>query len=118
MTIKLITVAIFGSPYEAGMARSELEAYGIPAFVADEYAIGANPFYSNALGGIKVQVPPEFVEEARKILCAEKPLEASDEVTVEQSDNPHRLMAKSFVWLYIFVGAAMTAFLVYIFTKL
>jgi ascorbate-specific PTS system EIIC-type component UlaA len=115
MTERLVTVAVFVSPHEAGMAKGELEACGIPAFVADEFAIGANPLYSNALGGIKVQVPAQFVEEARQILSLEPPLEAADEL--KASDNPHKLMAKSFVWLYLIVGAAMTAVLVYIFLK-
>ena len=39
MTEKLVTVAVFMSPYEAGMAKAELEAYDIPAFVADEFAV-------------------------------------------------------------------------------
>src|SRR6185369_15044667 len=99
MTEELITVATFVSPFEAGMAKSELEAYSIPAFIADEFAIGVNPFYSNALGGIKVQVPAKFAEEARQILPAEKSLDAADEVKAEHS-APRRLMVKSFVWLY------------------
>ena len=118
MTEKLVTVAVFVSPHEAGMAKGELEAYGIPAYVADEFAIGANPLLSNALGGIKVQVPAPFVEEARKVLCEESPRVATDDVNAEQSDNRHKLMAKSFVWLYLFAGAAMTAFVVYISMKL
>ena len=118
MTDKLVTVAVFVSPHEAGMAKGELEAYGIPAYVADEFAIGANPLLSNALGGIKVQVPARFVEEARKVLSVESPCAATDEVNAGHPDNPHKLMAKSFVWLYLFVGAAMTAFVVYISLKL
>ncbi len=118
MTEKLVTVAIFVSPHEAGMAKGELEAYGIPAYVADEFAIGANPLLSNALGGIKVQVSANLVEEAYKVLSVESPLETTDEGNAEQSDNPQKLMAKSFVWLYLIVGGAMTALLVYICMKL
>ena len=109
MTEKLVTVAVFVSPHEAGMAKGELEAYGIPAFVADEFAIGANPLLSNALGGIKVQVPARFVAEARQVLPVETSREAADEVIA----NPRKLMAMSFVWLYLIAGGAMTAFLVY-----
>jgi hypothetical protein len=118
MDEKLVTVAVFLSPHEAGMAKGELEAYGIPAFAADEFAIGANLLLSNALGGIKVQVPANYVDEARKILYVESSLEATDEVNAEHSDNPQKLTAKSFVLLYLIVGGAITALLVYICMKL
>ena len=118
MTEELVTIAVYVSPHEAGMAKGELEAYGIPAFVADEFAIGANPLLSNALGGIKVQVPAKFVEEARQILSAEAPPGAADDVNAGHPDNPRKEMAKSFVWLYLIAGSAMTAFLVYICLKL
>jgi hypothetical protein len=118
MTEKMVTVAVFVSPHEAGMAKGELEAYGIPAYVADEFAIGANPLLSNALGGIKVKVPVGFVEEARKVLSVESTFEAGDDANAGQSDNPQKMMAKSFVWLYLITGAAATAFVVYISMKL
>ena len=117
MTEKLVTVAVFVSPHEAGLAKGELEAYGIPAYVADEFAIGANPLLSNALGGIKVQVPGSFVEKARKVLSVESPFEAGDEGNAEQLDNPQKMMAKSFVLMYLIAGTAATAILVYISLK-
>lgn len=112
MEEKLVTVAVFRVPYEAGMAKGKLEAYDIPAFVADEFTIGANPFYSNALGGIKLQVPASYAEEAHQILSEE--LSA-----IEGQNNDHRTVAKSFVWLYLLMSAAAgTAFVVYFFMKL
>lgn len=117
MTEKLVTVAVFGAPYEAGMAKSELEACGVPAFVADEFTIGANPFYSNALGGIKVQVPASYAEEARQILSDKPSSEVEKEEVTGLEKNPHKL-AKSFVWLYLLIAAAMTAVAVYACMKL
>jgi hypothetical protein len=117
MTEQMVTVAVFVSPHEAGMAKGELEAYGIPARVADEFAIGANPLLSNALGGIKVQVPARLVEEARKVLSEGSSPGGTDEVA-EGTDNPQKMMAKSFVWLYLIIGAGTTAFLVYVCMKL
>ena len=47
----LVTVAVYDTPYVAGLAKSELEFYDIPVFLADEYTIGVNSLYANALGG-------------------------------------------------------------------
>lgn len=118
MTKTLVTVAVYGSPYEAGMAKSELEACGVPAFVADEFTISANPLYSNALGGIKIQVPASYAEEAREILSAKPQAEVEKEEMTSPAENSHKLMAKSFVWLYLLLAAAMTAVAVYACMKL
>jgi hypothetical protein len=71
MTENLVTIGRYSTPYEANMVKSQLESAGIPAFVADEYTIGVNWLYSNALGGVKVQVPESLASEAREILAAE-----------------------------------------------
>lgn len=44
-------------------------AEDIPAFVADEYTVNIQWLYSNAIGGVKVQVPLYFAEEAKAILA-------------------------------------------------
>jgi len=51
------------------MARSRLEASGIPVFVADEYTVNMQWLYSNAIGGVKVQVPLRFANQAKAILA-------------------------------------------------
>lgn len=71
MTENLVTIASYSTPYEANMVKSLLESAGIPAFVADEYTIGMNWLYSNALGGVKVQVPESLATEAQTILASE-----------------------------------------------
>lgn len=68
----LVTIASYSFPYEAHIARAKLDSEGIPAFVADEHTINMNWLYSNALGGVRLQVPAEFVEEAQKILAEER----------------------------------------------
>ena len=65
---KPIVVASFSFPHEAQIARASLESAGIPAVVADEHTINMQWLYSNALGGVKVLVPPEQAEEARSLL--------------------------------------------------
>lgn len=53
------------------MVKSQLESAGIPVFIADEYTIGMNWLYSNALGGVKVQVPESLASEALELLASE-----------------------------------------------
>jgi hypothetical protein len=64
----LATVARFTFPYEAQIAWSRLDAEGIPAYIADEHTINMQWLYSNALGGVRLQVPEMHLDEARRIL--------------------------------------------------
>ena len=65
----MITIATFSLPIEAQIARAKLDSEGIPAFVADEHTINAQWLYSNALGGVRLQVPDCFAEQANNILA-------------------------------------------------
>jgi hypothetical protein len=81
-----------------------LESYDIPTFVADEFAIGINSLYSNALGGIKVNVPASCAEDARRILKQELlPQEEAIMRDIESSTPP---FPKSLAWLYLLLGAS------------
>jgi len=53
---KVITVLTLTYPHEVAIIRGRLESEGIACFVQDELTIHANPLYSNAIGGIKLQV--------------------------------------------------------------
>ena len=75
----MITVARFSMPYEAHIAKSRLESEGIPAFVADEHTVGMNWLYSNAMGGVRLQVPSSHKEEALRILSEDMSDVASTE---------------------------------------
>lgn len=79
---KLVVVAAYSTPHEANLVKSKLEANDIPAFIADEYTIGMNWLYSNALGGVKVQVPESMVEQALEILQGEETLKNQGEQEV------------------------------------
>ena len=65
----MLTVARFSFPYEAQVARAKLESEGIPAFVADEHTINMQWLYSNAMGGVKVQVPNSCRDAALEVLA-------------------------------------------------
>ena len=79
MQPKLVTLAAFNMPYQAHLAKSRLEAAGVPAFIRDEHLISINPLYSPALGGVKVQVPDVHLKEAREILDSTPDVELTDD---------------------------------------
>ncbi|EJF11245.1 DUF2007 domain-containing protein [Pontibacter sp. FD36] len=68
MAERLITVATFSQPTEAHILKGRLEAEGILCFLGDEQIIAAQPFYSLAVGGVKLQVTEGDVEEALELL--------------------------------------------------
>lgn len=68
---RLITVATFSGPIESHMFRARLEAEGIWCSVADEHLVSANWFYSNAVGGVKLQVRESDLDDARRVVAAE-----------------------------------------------
>jgi len=78
---------------EAGSARSALDAAGVDVAVLDENIIALNWLYSNAVGGVKLMVRREDLEEAFEILSSSsREAAADDEVTdapaQESEDQP------------------------------
>jgi len=65
----LTTIASYSFPYEAQIAKARLDSEGIPAFIADELTINMQWLYSNALGGVRLQVSEQFAEQALEILA-------------------------------------------------
>jgi hypothetical protein len=64
----LVTIRSFEYPLEVTLLKGMLEEVGIPVYIKDEFTILMNPLYSNAIGGIKVQVLEEDVEKAMQVL--------------------------------------------------
>jgi hypothetical protein len=63
------TIDRFFHPTDAHIAAGRIESEGIPVFLLGINHASANWLLSNALGGIRVQVPANHVEEARAILA-------------------------------------------------
>lgn len=80
----LLTVAHFDFPYQAQIALAQLEAEGINAWVADEFTIGMQWLYSNALGGVRLQVEPQQLQRAREILAQDR----SADVEAQEGCDP------------------------------
>jgi Zn finger protein HypA/HybF involved in hydrogenase expression len=94
---KFITVLTVTFPHEVAVIRGRLEAEGITCFVKDEMTVQVNPFYSNAIGGVKLQVLESDLNQAVEILketgyIKEKKLQNFDEPSQinEHSNNQHR----------------------------
>jgi DNA-directed RNA polymerase subunit RPC12/RpoP len=68
MPERLITIATFNEVTEAHILKGRLESEGILCFLGDEHIVGAHPFYAVAVGGVKLKVTENDVEEAKAIL--------------------------------------------------
>ncbi len=77
---RLVTIATFSHQTEAYIPKARLEAEGIWAFIADGGTVGANWLYSNAVGGVKLQVRDADVERAIEILGIEPPETEWDDI--------------------------------------
>jgi hypothetical protein len=64
----MLTVATFSKPEEAHMLRLRLEAGGVPAFIQDENMVQTDWLYSNAIGGVRVQIDEDDADRAKEIL--------------------------------------------------
>lgn len=65
----MITIAVLNTLNEAFLLRSMLESSEIPAFIPDENTAQVDWALTNAIGGIRVQVPESFRDEAEKIVA-------------------------------------------------
>lgn len=62
------TIAIFNYDHETVILKHLLEQEEIPYFFENEMTLSVVPFYSAALGGIKLKVHPNDFEQVQEIL--------------------------------------------------
>ena len=85
---ELITVANFSHPTEADPVVAWLESEGIECFLTNEHTVTMNWLYSNAIGGVGVQVKAADVERANEILQAVlNPVADGSESTLSDSET-------------------------------
>ena len=65
---KYKVIGIYQNPHRAYILRDRLIIEGVDAWVTDENTIMNNPFYSDELGGAKLNVKIEDVKKAEEIL--------------------------------------------------
>jgi hypothetical protein len=78
-----VTIATYSQPLEARVALTRLEDSGIEAFLADENLVTINWMWSNAVGGIKLQVDVEDANRASEALA----LNAADGASADVEDS-------------------------------
>lgn len=66
--VEVVTISTFSSAIEANLAKQELEAEGLTAFLDDEFITGFLWYLNVAVGWIKLRVPEPQVEQAISIL--------------------------------------------------
>lgn len=66
--VSFATVARSLEPLQIEMLRARLQAEGIDAFAVDAGMNQVNALYSIAVGGVRLMVPRESAEEARRII--------------------------------------------------
>ena len=62
------TIAIFNYTYEIVILKHRLDQEGIQYYFENETMSAIAPFYSNALGGIKLKIHPNDFERVQRIL--------------------------------------------------
>jgi len=86
---KIITFETYYDPMLAHIIRTRLEASGIPCFIADENTLVANPFYNQAVGGVKLKIFEKDLERCREILAVEGDLHDKDHYEVDDETNTY-----------------------------
>lgn len=86
---QFVTISTFTLPAELAVAKSKLESLGIPCQTQDELTVQSYNFISNAVGGVKLQVERQNVNEAIEILRKDGFLkdEAGDLSSLEKRMN-------------------------------
>lgn len=79
MEDKIVTLESYYDPMLAQIIRGRLEANGIPCFIADENTLAANPFYNQAIGGIKIKVFERDIDKCREVLAEDAVIQPDEE---------------------------------------
>lgn len=65
-----VTIEQFDNILHAELAQIRLEEAGIPVYLHNRNIVSVDPFLSNAVGNIKVQVPAEDREQAIEVIAS------------------------------------------------
>jgi hypothetical protein len=97
---ELVTVRVFTSVPDAQVACTALLAAGLDASLRDEHLVSMQWLYSNAVGGVKLQVPAEQAEEARALLDTAAIVETPTPATDDEEACPecHSPQTESVLW--------------------
>jgi DNA-directed RNA polymerase subunit M/transcription elongation factor TFIIS len=89
MSDNLITIATFSQPIEAHILKTKLESEDIDCFIADENTVTMNWLYSNAIGGVKLQVKESDYKKAIAIIQKKNTNILPQNDLNKNSNDPH-----------------------------
>lgn len=108
---RFVTITTFTFAHEVLVLRGRLESEGIQCFVPDEQTIQMHPFYSNALGGLRLQVLEKDFEKAATILkeggyevemnSFEKLTDSGDDITDNENVSNKKRSKRIVVWVIV-----------------
>jgi len=120
---KIVTIRSYSFHNESLIDKAKLESAGIPCMLVDENTILVQPFYSNAIGGIKLQVNESDVEQALQVLTDSPEIEDETSITDEAQEykqaqaNIELQNAKTYKWGCVSMVILLIMALVYIFFR-
>jgi hypothetical protein len=108
---ELVTVRAFATVIDAQVACAVLQSAGLGASLRDEHVVSMYWLFSNAVGGVKLQVPADQVDVAQDLLDPPAPVGEATAATVEQDacEQCGGTRAESVLWGW--QPAALTWFL-------
>jgi DNA-directed RNA polymerase subunit RPC12/RpoP len=92
---KFITILTGTFVYEIAVVRSRLESEGIICFVPNELTAQVVPHYSNAVGGVKLQVRESDLTRALEILREAEHSLIDEETEAHQTEDQQTIREKS-----------------------
>jgi len=96
----MVTVSRFTYLLDAQFAQLELGNYEIPSFIADENTTSLQWLYTNAIGGIRLQVHEDDLAEAVQVL-AELNKKPSESITCSHCGSSHTESLRLSPWSFI-----------------
>lgn len=84
---QLVVIATYRDPTMAHLAKSNLESAGIPSFIRDEHIVSMQWLFSNAVGGVKLEVPALHAEEALELLKNETPANILNNLETNETEQ-------------------------------
>jgi len=89
----LVTVFSSSNHMEAGVVRGYLESHGISVSVRDEHTGALRNYLGEIVGGIKIQVPSDQVQDALALLHSQE----ADEI--REASRPKKV-ARLMIWTF------------------
>ncbi len=68
---KIVIYAAYDTPIQANLAKTKLDAYGIPCFLTEENFTGLYPFRNEIFPGVRLHIFEKDTDRAREILQEE-----------------------------------------------